>query len=427
MKAFTTFRSNAPKEKKKNLVTNESISVSQSQNIPFLKSNKEGLQIEVPHDILDQQLITENYQKQINQLKEELSNLKNQNEHLFQLIKQGRNEIIQIKNNMAKILNNKYDNNNNIIQETKKYFQVDDIHQSQVSPLIELSDKRIATGSWDGLICISKIDYEKKEHQLQVKVEAHEGKVKSLCELTRKRFVSCGDDKLLKIWDYSSPKKLKLIHTLQGHTGRVFKVINLTKDRIASCSFDDHSVRIWQAEKPFNVVHVFQQQKFALSIIQLTKRYEIICINCASKIGSLNFFDLNPPFNRRGSIDGIMTNTPNGIVELSNGDIAVSKGCYPIPCIYIVDPVRYLKICEIIDSVYIPADGALCVWGENSFVYAYLQHFCEISYDDGNYKIVYKNQSDQQDLYGANSLIHVVERGFLLVAKSGGFNVITYS
>ena len=377
-------------------------------------------------DILESQF------NQIDVLREELFLLKQQNNNILQLIKEDREETNKIKLSIHNLVNLIKQNNHitNPIQLSNKHFQVKDIHPDQIYTIIELKDQRIVTGSADGTICISNIDYENKKWQVRIKHQkAHEGKIRSLSELNKKRIVSCGTDKLINIWDYSQKNALLHIHTLKGHTGGVYKVINLTQERIASCSFEDHTVRIWEGEQPFNLIHTYQQLRGTNSIIQLMKRYEVICINSSIKNGGyLIFYDLFSPYIKRGIIEGVMTNNPNGLIELYNGDVAVSKGCFPTPTIYIIDPVRYIKISEITNSEYILDYGALSPRGKDSFVYVHHNYFCEISKIDEEYKIVFKHKVQKEKLYGANSLI-LTNRGEYLMVPNGhkGINVIKYS
>ena len=373
---------------------------------------------------------TDTLQYQITQLREELSSLKKQTQQLLQYRKEDKKETSNLRQSITNILSllNQPTHLTQHIHKTSKSFQIEDIHSAQVNALIELKNKQIALGSSDGSISLAKVDYDNKTWKLEVNVEhAHDGKIKSLCELNKERFASCGEDKLIKIWDYSIANKLTSTHTLLGHNGSVYKIISLTKDRIASCSPFDHSVKLWEGEHPFNLIQTFQQQNTAASIIQLRKRYEILCINCPTKNGVLNFYDLFPPYNKRGMIEGVKTNTPNGLIELSNGNLAASRGCFPTPCIYIVDPFRYVKVAEIVDNEYILKDGPLCVWGNDSFIFSHWECFCEISYVDGEYKIVYKDKNNKDPCYGGNSVL-IVNDGKSLVVANGfkGFNVLNY-
>ena len=371
-----------------------------------------------------------NINQQITHLKEEITFLKHQYKQLLQFIKEDRETINQLKDKLEKTPSNQNQTTlpSQTLRKLSKHFQIKDIHSSQILALIELKDKRIVTGSKDGSICISKINYDKKDWNIQTQVNnAHNDKIHSFCELIKKRFVSCGEDKLIKIWDYSTPSTLTNIHNIQGHTGGIVKVITLSEDRIASCSYNDDTVRIWESEFPFNLKQTFQQQRYALSIIQLKKRYEIICISCTYGSGCLCFYDLVAPYQKRGTIEEVNTNLPGGLLELSNGDVAVSKGAYPVPCIYIVDPVRYVKVTEFVDEECIVDCGPLCSWGNNSFIYVVNNFLCVISLVDEEYKIVFKEHKQKEQLNSVNSVVNVTKGKYLVNNNFTGLNILSYS
>ena len=231
------------------------------------------------------------------------------------------NRIKQIVSRLISLLSPKKRETKGVIIHIAKYFQAEQLHSTQVFDLIQIEDKRIATCSEDGTICISKIDYGTKNGNIQCLIHnAHDSGINSLCEISHKRIVSGGDDKLIKIWDYSVPFELINIHILIGHTRGVDKIIRLSQDRIASSSSEDHTVRIWQSKEPFEQIKVIIQNISPISIIQLTYSFETICITCyENSVGDLTLHNLFDSYSTRGTINDVWANSPNGLIELTNG------------------------------------------------------------------------------------------------------------
>ena len=169
-------------------------------------------------------------------------------------------------------------------------------------------------------------------------------------------------------------------------------------------------------------------------MIQLKEQSDIICVSCKIKNNFLfgmatftneylNFYEINPPFKKRGSIEGIFTYEPNGLIELSNQDIVVS--CKT--SIVIVDSVLYNKKTEISSEEYITGSGLLFELNYNCFLFARGNCFCQIFIKNGNYNIVYQTKSED-NIYGNNILL-TINDGNYIITEDGcrGCNILNYT
>ena len=330
---------------------------------------------DLPNKINESQIRhkTSNFQNHdSNSLLNEIKAIKQQNQLLFNEFSFQKKEIESIKNQINSVLvflktpmsqSNKIKSIN-----IKKTF--DKFHSKQVSFLYQLSDKRIVSCAYDGSISITSFNYLDNTFNSSIIIKnAHTKVVTSVCEISNKRIVSASFDYSLKVWDISNIRQIQPISTIKEHTGIIYKVISLTNDRFCSCSSEDNTVKIWDS-KTFKKINIpFENQEEPFTLIQLKHQNEVLVINCSTGNGYLNFFNLCPPFNREGTICGVVTNDNNGLIELSNGHIAASAN-HP-PCIYIADPIHFTIHSIIKDNNYIICGSCLNKINDNSFIYAY--------------------------------------------------------
>jgi WD40 repeat protein len=386
-------------------------------------------------------------QKQIDEIKNEICDIKHKNSEILRNRNTDKEEIESIKKNIHILsqLVSKLSKYNEPIKSINTHFEVKNIYAYRVCSLIELKDKRIITGgaTGDSSIYISEINYDTKEWKITYKLEkAHDDAIFSLIELSDKRLISGSLDKMIKMWNISNPDDITLIHTFYGHEYRVWKVIPLSDNRIASCSNTPYyaklfngEIKIWELEHPYNLTNFKCEQAIKpFSMIQLKEQNDIICVSCKSKNNYLfgmasftneylNFYEINPPFKKRGSIEGIFTYEPNGLIELSNQDIAVS--CKT--SIVIVDSVLYIQKFELSSEEYITGSGSLFELNYNCFLFARGNCFCQIFMKNGNYNIVYQTKSED-NIYGNNILL-TINDGNYVITEDGcrGCNILKYT
>ena len=290
--------------------------------------------------------------------------------------------------------------------------QLNNIHSSSAYSPIELSDKRIASGSSDGSISICSINLNNKEWKQDIKKEqAHnQNTIYSLCEISGKRLISISSD-MLKIWNISE-NELTLSKRLDEGG---FQVISLSRQRFAYSS--ERNVKI-RNENTFDEIASLSHQGSVYTIVQLTKK-EVLVSSCWSP-NSIDFWDLNT-YKKLHSVQGYYSYFPNHLIELQNGHIAVSEYCGSNP-IVIINPDNYSIITKIQVEGYITNYSSICPWKKDSFIYVYGGKFLQISIS--NYSVVYKSDKECQ-LNGRCGMISIRNNYLVVQNDSNGFSIIT--
>ena len=104
------------------------------------------------------------------------------------------------------------------IKELQHVVHVDKIHTRCIYYILELTDTRIATCSYDNSISIVSLDYQTKKWKEDIKqVNTHSNSVYCLCGLSNDRLVSCSEDKTIKVWSITLTI-LNCLSTLTKHT-----------------------------------------------------------------------------------------------------------------------------------------------------------------------------------------------------------------
>ena len=328
-------------------------------------------------------------------------------------------------------INNLNDKNTNCkrLHSINQYLIMKNLHHKNVNCIIELSDKRIVTGSYLS-ISICFIDLLTKEWNQISKIDkAHNDWINYISELNNKRIASCSEDLTIKIWDVSDFFKTTLITAIVAHTHWIFQIITLTNNRIASIA-RDKTIKIWddlsfkKIETPFET-----QENEPFCAIQLKKQNEILCVSLSKNYeGRITFYSLTYPYEQKGTIEQVFTSCINGMIELANGHIALSMIYPSISRIVIVDPLKYMVVKEIIDCEHISQDGAgsMCFFNEDSFIYGFYGCFCQIAYVNEDYKIVFSTKEPKQDLLGGLLLIENGNYFISRTSKGKQGNIIIY-
>ena len=113
----------------------------------------------------------------------------------------------------------------------------------EVTSLLVLLDKRIASSSMDGTIHIYNPS---KDFNCDIVITTDVKSITSLCQLPNGHIVaSC----YTSIFIFSiSQSSHELISSYKGHTNTINKVLSLSNNRFASCS-DDLTIKIWDTVK----------------------------------------------------------------------------------------------------------------------------------------------------------------------------------
>ena len=118
-------------------------------------------------------------------------------------------------------------------------------------------------------------------------------------------------------------------------------------------------------------------QHYPCSICKLETQNEVLCISCCNNYngteGETLFYNSNYPYDLKGKIHNIFAVWQFGLIELTNGDIALSRKIAHVSII-IIDSKKFEVVDEIIDEeCFNPTFyGSLCSLGDESFVYGIL-------------------------------------------------------
>ena len=364
-------------------------------------------------------------EKKVNTLTEKEKTLETKNQSIINTL----NYVKQISETILNILRQKTQNNiDKIIKSIDLYKQTKHVHPNWIMCILELLDGRIAVCG-GGAISLNQMNYETKEWKvLTQRDKAHEGFISSLCEISRKRIISSSKDTKIKIWDVSSNNDIQLIKTITQHSEKVDKVITLTYNRFASCSFDENNVRIWNSETYEQISVPFNQQAYPNSLLQLKQQNEVLVISSNSSSNpSLLFYQLTQPYTLIGTVGNVCTTYRQGLIELSNGHVAVSH--HEPHCIYIIDPQAYTLIDTIVDNEYIPFAGPMFAFGSNSFIYVSYKGgvLCEVSMRNGKYTVSFGTKKSDKDLQG--NCVSLINNGKYIISGNKNFScsIFNYS
>ena len=116
------------------------------------------------------------------------------------------------------------------------------------------------------------------------------------------------------------------------------------------------------------------------------------------------------------------TNSKNGMLELQNGNIALSSSNNYPNRIVIIDSLQYTIITEIIDTAFINGAGSLSVFENESFIFTTLGIICQISFVDNKYQLVFKQKEKFQELFGNGGVIVITNEKYFITSTLNGNN-----
>lgn len=95
---------------------------------------------------------------------------------------------------------------------------------------------------------ITVYNYENDNATYKGKLNAHSGRVKTLCERKDKTILSAGSDLKIGVWDLTNLKLLKMI--MSGHTDIILKVVETKDEKLVTCS-GDKTIRLFDKQDQF--------------------------------------------------------------------------------------------------------------------------------------------------------------------------------
>ena len=307
------------------------------------------------------------------------------------------------------------------IHQIKKHFDIINLHEDNISFMVLLKNKNIATASLDGSISICQINLDLKMWTQLIKIKrAHDGwTINHLCEHQENFIISCSNNGYFKIWELTTQNTLILISSIQGHACIIYKVLSLNNNRITTIS-GDKTIKFWDLNTYTKIQIPFESfQHYPCSICKLETQNEVLCISCCNNFdgteGETLFYNSNCPYELKRKIHNIFTIWQFGLIELTNGDIALSRKV-PHVSIIIIDSKKFEVVDEIIDEeCFNPTFyGSLCSLDDGSFVYAIMGYFCHIEKENGKYKVMFSTRESMYGLYGFGGILLSDDRRYIL-------------
>ena len=266
------------------------------------------------------------------------------------------------------------------IEEIIQSEELDTAQYGCVYSLIEIPNNRIITGGWDGNISISSYNITAKTWKREVyKEKAHNSGILSLCTLNNNRLVSGSNDKSIKVWTISE-LDITLLKEIKEHIGVIHKLIPLSNERFASCS-SDKTVRIWKNDdNTYECISTLKHDAWVRSILQLRGKEVLVTSNGYFPSSYILFYNIDN-YTKDHTVEGYCAGWSSHMVELSDGNVALSSVKKPHP-IVIIDTSSYQIITMIQLKDIIPHHSTLYTFNEHSFIYIYEGTFLQISIED---------------------------------------------
>ena len=167
-------------------------------------------------------------------------------------------------------------------------------HENHVSKVIILNDLRLCSSSFDGTIKI----FDKDNYNVLLIIKEHNFIINYISQLKNNKLISCGDDKLIIIYNLLPENKYEIFQKLLGHKTQVFKVLEseiFNNTLYSSCN--NGEIFLWEKkelnDKYFlNLRIKCEDDKYSINDLIENKKRKILIGNCyPSKI--VYIFNLN--------------------------------------------------------------------------------------------------------------------------------------
>ena len=167
-------------------------------------------------------------------------------------------------------------------------------HENHVSKVIILNDLRLCSSSFDGTIKI----FDKDNYNVLLIIKEHNFIINYISQLKNNKLISCGDDKLIIIYNLLPENKYEIFQKLLGHKTQVFKVLEseiFNNTLYSSCN--NGEIFLWEKKEindkySLNLRIKCEDDKYSINDLIENKNRKILIGNCyPSKI--VYIFNLN--------------------------------------------------------------------------------------------------------------------------------------
>ena len=167
-------------------------------------------------------------------------------------------------------------------------------HENHVTRVIILKDLRLCSSSFDGTIKI----FDKDNYNVLLIIKEHNFIINYISQLKNNKLISCGDDKLIIIYNLLPENKYEIFQKLLGHKTQVFKVLEseiFNNTLYSSCN--NGEIFLWEKKEindkySLNLRIKCEDDKYSINDLIENKNRKILIGNCyPSKI--VYIFNLN--------------------------------------------------------------------------------------------------------------------------------------
>ena len=279
-----------------------------------------------------------------------------------------------------------------------------------ISYICEFSDDVIVTGTNTGKVIFWSINYNQKGIQFQFLFEQniHKDTIFSLCKFQNDYLISSSLDGNISIWELKN-NELHDLYNIKINQNYARKVLELSNNRIGCCA-DNCPILILDLSEAHHLTKLAEldESKGVNTLLQLSGKE--ILIASIVLTNSLSFWNLKT-YSKIGTLSGVCTFHPDGMIELPNSNIAVSN-YFSSYSISIVDTEKISIVQEIKSNMNFPECSGLLLWKEEYIVYACNGILNVISIND--YKIITANDKDNT-FDGHKGMISVINGNYLLM------------
>jgi WD40 repeat protein len=245
----------------------------------------------------------------------------------------------------------------------KKIYRGNKLYSKDITSLTALQDSSIIIGSKDGTVMKCKLIL---QGQISIKKlfcnKLHTDTVSYITAFDRNNIISCSFDGNIKI-SIVMKDGFQEKSFFKCHDGHIRKIILLENNRFASCG-NDHYIKIINSSVKI-ISDKFKEDSDISSIIKVKTKKGYFIVSSCPDTNSINLWDLNVS-KKIQELKNVYTSSPNGIVELKGGLIAVVNNVEPY-LIKIVDVIKFEVIKEINEnikhnaSIYLKGNDLCCV------------------------------------------------------------------
>ncbi len=241
-------------------------------------------------------------------------------------------------------------------------------HTNKINQIIILKDGRIASSSNDSSILI----YNKEMNNVDLMIKEHSKCIFNIYQSSNGNILECCAGGLISIYELTSLYSYKCIQSFIAHDKGVGNIIEIKDGRFISCS-DDKKIKIWKLKNNqliFENILVEYIQNYFSNILEYEDNKIILS---PIKKGSIVFWDINNLKNLN-EIEDIECYWSWNVMKKFSNDIIVVGGRNYIYLLSIKNQnlINKLEIDSICCSLFCLNDGTLLLGDYDGYLHQYI-------------------------------------------------------